>query len=211
MQSPSLRPDPLRSDAIRQDRRILDIARDQIKRFGAKRLTVVSVAEEAGMTHANIYRYFTSKLALCDALTGQWLREVEARQSMVVDSPDPADDKLERLLLDLMRQHRSRIDEEPELYSLLMDAYAKNRTVIRQHRTRIGQLIEQILENGMATQIFQPRSREAALGLVYDLGYRFLHPQAVGQDRMIPAKAMESRHALAARSIILALKAATPA
>jgi AcrR family transcriptional regulator len=209
MQSPSLRPDALRSDAIRQDRRILDIAREQIKRFGAKRLTVVSVAEEAGMTHANIYRYFTSKLALCDALTGQWLREVEARQSMVVDSPDPADDKLERLLLDLMRQHRSRIDEEPELYSLLMDAYAKNRTVIRQHRTRIGQLIEQILENGMATQTFQPRGREAALGLVYDLGYRFLHPQAIGQDRMIPAKAMESRHALAARSIILALKATT--
>ena len=54
---------------------------------------------------------------------------------------------------------------------------------------------------------FVPRSREAALGLVYDLGYRFLHPQAIGQDRMIPAKAMESRHALAARAIILALKA----
>ena len=108
-----------------------------------------------------------------------------------------------------MRQHRSRIDEEPELYSLLMDAYAKNRTVVRQHRTRIGQLIEHILENGMATQTFQPRSREAALGLVYDLGYRFLHPQAIGQDRMIPAKAMESRHALAARSIIIALKASS--
>jgi hypothetical protein len=126
----------------------------------------------------------------------------------VVDSPDPADDKLERLLLDLMRQHRSHIDADPELYSLLIDAYAKNRTVIRQHRTRIGQLLEQILENGMATQTFQTRSREAALGLVYDLGYRFLHPQAIGQDRMIPAKAMESRHALAARSIIVALKAA---
>ena len=209
MHTPSVRSDLARPDAIRQDRRILDIARDQIKRFGAKRLTVVSVADEAGMTHANIYRYFKSKLALCDALTAQWLREIEARLSMVVDSPDPADDKLERLLLDLMRQHRSRIDEEPELYALLMDAYAKNRPVVRQHRTRIGQLIEHILENGMATQTFQPRSREAALGLVYDLGYRFLHPQAVGQDRMIPAKAMESRHAQAARSIILALKATT--
>ena len=200
-------PPPARQDHMRQDRRILDIAREQIKRFGAKRLTVVSVAEEAGMTHANVYHYFSSKLALCDALTAQWLREVEARLSAVVDSPDPADDKLERLLLDLMRQHRSRIDEDPELYSLLIDAYAKNRMVVRQHRTRIGQLVEQILDNGMATQTFQTRSREAALGLVYDLGYRFLHPQAVGQDRMIPAKAMESRHALAARSIIVALKA----
>ena len=121
-------PNP-RHDHIRQDRRILDIAREQIKRFGAKRLTVVSVAEEAGMTHANVYRYFASKLALCDALTAHWLREVEARLSAVVDSPDPADDKLERLLLDLMRQHRSHIDADPELYSLLIDAYAKNRTV----------------------------------------------------------------------------------
>ncbi len=193
-------------ELIRQDRRILDIARAQIKQFGAKRLTIVSVAEEAGMTHANIYRYFPSKLALCDALTAHWLRDVEARLSAVVDSPDPADDKLERLLLDLMRQHRSHIDQEPELYTLLMDAYAQNRMVVRQHRTRIGQLIEQILDNGMATQTFQPRSREEALGLVYDLGYRFLHPLAIGQDRMISAKAMESRHAQAARAILIALK-----
>ena len=126
-------PNP-RHDHIRQDRRILDIAREQIKRFGAKRLTVVSVAEEAGMTHANVYRYFASKLALCDALTAHWLREVEARLSAVVDSPDPADDKLERLLLDLMRQHRSHHFAAPAVAQQRNEARALRRRLGRQGR-----------------------------------------------------------------------------
>jgi hypothetical protein len=109
-----------------------------VRRFGASRLTLVSVAEEAGMTHANIYRYFASKLALCDALTADWMREVEGRLGAVVDSPDPADDKLERLLLELMRVHRRHLASEPELYALLINAYAENRLVARQHRARVG-------------------------------------------------------------------------
>ena len=195
------------SNAPRQDRRILEITREQVRRFGASRLTLVSVAEEAGMTHANIYRYFASKLALCDALTADWMREVEGRLGAVVDSPDPANDKLERLLLELMRVHRRHLASEPELYALLINAYAENRLVARQHRARVGQLIEQILYDGISTQVFQMTSKERALGLVFDLCYRFLHPQAVGMDRTIPEKAVESRHATAARAVVIALKA----
>ena len=44
--------------------RLLAIATDHIRRFGAARVTVVAVAEEAGMSHANVYRFFASKAAL---------------------------------------------------------------------------------------------------------------------------------------------------
>lgn len=195
------------ANAPRQDRRILEITREQVRRFGVSRVTLVSVAEQASMTHANIYRYFASKQALFDALTADWLREVESRLSAVVNSPDPADDKLERLLLELMRVHRRHLSSEPELYALLIDAYAENRPVARQHRARIGQLIDHILEDGILAQMFAMSSKERALGLVFDLCYRFLHPQAVGMDRTIPDKAVESRHATAARAVVLALKA----
>ena len=51
--------------------RLLSIAADRLRRHGARGVTVVGVAQEAGMTHANVYRYFPSKAALIDALAGQ--------------------------------------------------------------------------------------------------------------------------------------------
>ena len=55
------------------DGRILRIAAEHIRRYGLERTTVVSIAAEAGMSHANVYRYFPSKNSLIEALTDHWL------------------------------------------------------------------------------------------------------------------------------------------
>ena len=80
------------------DTRLLAIAAHQLKEHGPRHVTVVGIADAAGMTHANVYRYFASKAALIDAVAGQWLRRMEATIADIADSPDPADDKLERLI-----------------------------------------------------------------------------------------------------------------
>ena len=83
------------------DHRLLTIAEEHVRRFGVDRLTVVAVAREAGMTHANVYRYFPSKSALADAVSAQWLRALDALLTDAAGSPDPADDKLERMMVAL--------------------------------------------------------------------------------------------------------------
>ena len=45
---------------------------------GSRAVTVVGIAEAAGMTHANVYRYFPSKAALIDAVAARWLKSLEA-------------------------------------------------------------------------------------------------------------------------------------
>ena len=85
-------------EAAPAETRLLAIAADQLRRFGPRHVTVVGIADAAGMTHANVYRYFASKAALIDAVAGQWLRRLEAIIADIADAPDPADDKLERLL-----------------------------------------------------------------------------------------------------------------
>ena len=83
------------------------IAADQLKRIRRRRhVTVVGIADAAGMTHANVYRYFSSKAALIDAVAGQWLSGMEATIADIADAPDPADDKLERLIQAWARAHR---------------------------------------------------------------------------------------------------------
>ena len=52
------------------DARLLKIAAAHIRRHGIAKTTIVSIAAEAGMSHANVYRYFPSKWALFEALPG---------------------------------------------------------------------------------------------------------------------------------------------
>ena len=61
------------------DQRILELACDHLRRFGPKRTTIVGIAEAAGMSHANVYRYFPSKQALFEAVTALWLKPLEER------------------------------------------------------------------------------------------------------------------------------------
>ncbi len=53
-------------NAESNEARLVDIARAHVRKFGHARTTVVGVAAEAGMTHANVYRYFSSKSALLE-------------------------------------------------------------------------------------------------------------------------------------------------
>ena len=87
--------------------RILAAALQQLKRHGLRKFTVVDVAEAAGMTHPNVYRYFTSKVALIDALVTNWLKPLEERIEMVVGAPDPVPDKLERMVVAISMAYRA--------------------------------------------------------------------------------------------------------
>lgn len=106
-------PLPAHLAGLPNEARLLAVAAEEIRRHGARRVTVVAVAEAAGMSHANVYRYFTSKTALVDAVSAAWLKSVEAALADVAGAPDPADDKLERMLVALARALRERLEDAP--------------------------------------------------------------------------------------------------
>jgi AcrR family transcriptional regulator len=56
MRQPRSGPSRFLDAAMPADARLLTIAADHLKRFGARQVTVVSIADAAGMTHANVYR-----------------------------------------------------------------------------------------------------------------------------------------------------------
>jgi AcrR family transcriptional regulator len=193
------------ADAAPADSRLLAIAADHLKRFGPRQVTVVSIADAAGMTHANVYRYFASKAALIDAVAGQWLRMVEAAIADVADSPDPADDKLERLLQAWARTHRELLTEDRHLFDVYCSATETSRALIRKHRTRMRLLIERVLDEGIVTGKFDPRDRERALAFISDAVYRFINPLTVRLDADVPQDILEQRLAAMIRVVLRAL------
>ena len=167
------------------DQRILDGAAAQMRRFGTKRMTIVSVAAELGMTHANVYRYFPSKLALQDAVTAQWLKPLEADLRVSADSPDPAYDKLERVLLVLHRSYRNKFADDPHIFDLFAEAVIEGRGVARKHRNAV--------QEGIAAGSFETSDHRRALALIFDAMHRFIHPVPVRMDADIPRAFLEQR------------------
>ena len=173
--------------------RILAAAIEEARHFGTERFTVVSVAKKAGMTHANIYRHFETKTALFDAITLIWLKPVETTLSEIADAPDPAHDKLERLITALVRAYRDRVEAEPVLFDLFVSAFAESRPLARHHRARIRTLIDRVIEEGQTAGAFTVKSRDRALTFVLDGLYRFLQPEAVRADVTIARKLLDQR------------------
>ena len=197
-----MRPSPAPEPA---EARLLHLAAEQLAREGAKRVTVVGVAEAAGLTHAAVYRYFPSKAALIDAVVTRWLKGVEAALAEIADAPDPADDKLERLIQALARAQRELMRADRHLFDVYCTATEASRAVVRKHRARRRQLVERVVDEGIATAKFDPRDRDRALAFIGDAAYRFIDPLAVRLDTDMPQDVADARLAAVIRVILRAL------
>ena len=173
--------------------------------YGPTRVTVVGVAAEAGMTHANVYRYFASKTALIDAVIGSWLGRLEAIAVDISETLDPPDDKLTRILVAVANGHRDLLAGDGNLFAAYMQAAEKSRPVVRRHRGRMHRLLEGVIEEGIGTGIFRPRDPERATTYIGDASYRFSNPLPIHLDRHMPLEHFEARLFAAIAGIKMAL------
>ncbi len=180
-------------NAETDEARLVEIARAHVRRFGYARTTVVGIATDAGMTHANVYRYFASKSALLEEVVASGLRPLEARLREAAEGADPAYDKLERMLLAVHRDYRGKLDSDPEVFDLLVDALTRNRASVRKHRSRVQSEIQRVYEEGVASGAFAMTDRRRAMSLVFDAAHRFIHPVALKLDKDASASASASR------------------
>ena len=190
--------------------RLLEIARAHVRRFGHARTTVVGVAAEAGMTHANVYRYFPSKSALLDEVVASGLRPLEARLREAADGADPAHDRMERMLLAIHRDYRGKLDDDPALFDLLIETLVNNRPSARKHRARVQSEIQRVLDDGVASGAFAMTDRRRAMSLIFDAAHRFIHPIALRLDRDSSASAVAGRFEAVLAITLRALRTGRP-
>lgn len=185
--------------------RILAVATEHLRRLGPARLTVVGVAAELGMTHANIYRHFASKAALLEAVTASWLRDLDDALVATADAPDPADDKIERMVLEIARRYRDKAERDPRLFEVFAAAYGQDSALTRRHRQRLKGLVDRVVEEGLAAGLIG-KDRGRATHLVFDTAFRFIHPGAVWYDRAVPRAEFQGRLERVLRVLQLALR-----
>lgn len=175
------------------DARILEVAAEHVRRLGAARLTVLGVGRALGMSHANVYRYFPSRAALLDAVTAQWLKPVEAQIAEAAEAQDPAYDKLERMFGALHRAYREKLDRDPALFDLFVEAAEADRPVARAHRARWTGHVQRVIEEGANARSLAGADVRRSIALLFDSLHRFVHPVAIRLDKAVPASALAVR------------------
>ena len=168
---------------------ILEIAANHIRRFGIERTTVTEIAEEAGMSHANVYRYYPSKAALIEEITADWLKPLETERA-IADAPDPAfaaRPDYFRCPPHVSRQARNR----PEYICAVRGSDRKGAASPRKHRNRVELEIQRTLEEGAGGGVFEFKDQKAALALVCDALHKFIHPCALSLDGAVDRATLE--------------------
>jgi AcrR family transcriptional regulator len=163
-------------DAVLTRERILEAAEDVLRRYGPAKANVVDVARALGVSHGSVYRHFSSKAALVDAVVGRWLEAVAVPLAEIADEDDPAPARLVRWLDGLVAAKRARATDEPELFATYVALTAEARDVVRAHvEELIGQLAK-IVGDGVASSELAAPDPPVAARAIFQATSRFHNP-----------------------------------
>lgn len=158
---------------------ILVTAERLLRRYGVSKLTVVDIARACGMSHANVYRFFDTKAAIIDAITGQWLTEAETVLRRAITGKESAAEQFEAYVVELHRLKMRKLAEDPEGYEAY-DAVAREaRAVFDRYRCVLSDILVSIVQHGVERGEFLVEDVPAAVSALRDATLRFHHPVLV--------------------------------
>ncbi len=170
-------------EATRQENitRILDSAERLFRHYGYSKTTVADVARDLGMSPANIYRFFASKTEIHQALCGRMLAGSYQQALEISRLPISAADRLRR---HLYTQHQlvltAMLDQE-KVHEMVVVAIERDWHVIEKHIDRVGELIEEIIRQGIQAGEFAEQDPAVASRCFAAATVNLCHPQMVAQ------------------------------
>ena len=129
------------------------------------------------MSSANIYRFFSSKAAIDQAVARRLLATVEVVGEAIVAQPEPASERLCTLLASIETANENRFLANRKLHDLLETAFSENWLVARDHVKKITGLLSEIIAQGNRDGEFAASDPEFAAILIRSASIRFWHPR----------------------------------
>jgi AcrR family transcriptional regulator len=186
--------------------RIMEAAEALFRRLGYAKTAVADIAAELDMSPANVYRFFPSKNAIVEAICQRCLVEVENNAWAVARAKGPAGQRLERLILEILKYHKENLLTDQRVNDLVLAAIELSWDAIRAHKDVMHTVVEVILRDGIGTGEFEPVEPRETAALILRSLMCFTHPMVIGQ-------CMDEGHDLEAdarASVRFILRAITP-
>jgi AcrR family transcriptional regulator len=150
-----------------------------LHRYGAKKLSVVDVAREIGMSHGNVYRFFSSKSVLLGAISERWLSKVMTPLTVIIESDEPAEKKLVKWIDTLRTIKRQRCLDEPEVFALYGEIREEAGDAVIRHIEHLLDQLQSIVEQGKTEGVFHVTDTRQAAAAILSATARLHHPAFV--------------------------------
>ncbi len=168
-------------ETSRQDNvtRILDVAERLFKHYGYTKTNVADIARDLGMSPANIYRFFSSKADIHQALCNRMLEG--SFQVAFANAKRPVS-AAERLRDHILQQHRITLEtmiDEKKVHEMVVIAIEQSWPVIEQHLERIRLIIEGLVREGIEAGEFREQNAQLASECFMSSMVVLCHPQMI--------------------------------
>ena len=174
--------------------RIVRGAERLFRRMGYVKTSVADIAREAGISTAYVYRFYPSKMAICQAVcTGLMVRLTEVLWHEVRSTLDP-EIKVRRIFVRLMEEAVRAQAEEERLTEMVQASMAENWESVDEFRATLLAVSRAVIEEGVMEGAFRVMDLDiAAHGMASTLllcSHPVLVQEALLEDPVVRAKAI---------------------
>jgi len=139
---PALPDEPIRAA-------IIDAAAARFTEYGYTKTTLNEIAAEAGMSAANLYRFFENKLDIAASVARRLLARREVALAAAVAGESSAVAQLQAYILAALRFDRELQDSAPHLARMLEKLLEERKELAALHRKARQELLARLFQAGM--------------------------------------------------------------
>jgi AcrR family transcriptional regulator len=186
------------AEAQRQESitRILDSGERLFRHYGYAKTNVADIAKDLGMSPANIYRFFASKIEIHQAICARMLAMSYDMCKAILSQKISATERLRQWI---HAQHKLTMEvmlDQEKVHEMVVVAMERDWDVIDKHINRVHDLASQVIREGIASGEFAEQDPDAASRCFGAATVILCHPQMVAQclaktNRATPGELVE--------------------
>lgn len=164
---------PPQSDIDAGREKLIDIVLDLIEARGGEAVTVSEVAARAGMSPANLSRYFESKEAMVEAVAGRWFQPMVVMMEEVVASDLPPRRKMYEFFARRFVYLRGEYNRDPVAFANYCELGHEHFEDVRSYIDLADHYLGEIIGEAMADGHFAGLDVDMAISLVNQIVHAY--------------------------------------
>jgi len=171
--------DDVETDLARE--KILDVAEKLLRHIGHRKMTLADIADDLGMSRANIYRFFPTRASVDQHLYVRFAAQTVKIVREIAQKDATAHSRLALILETAHRQCRRWIHSDRNVHALFAAAAMENWPVVSQFSDELTSILETVIRDGQATAELEIGNPSQAARAVLACMISFVHPVLVEQ------------------------------
>ncbi|HEX4873755.1 MAG: TetR/AcrR family transcriptional regulator [Sphingorhabdus sp.] len=164
-------------EAGRQE--LLEIAEELVRKRGGVDLSMTELAAAAGMSPANIYRFFENKEALLEAAAGRWFAPKIAIMEEVVAADLPSREKMFQFFARRFVWMRDEFREDPDMFKSYLELGDQHFEVVKGYVDLGDHYLSEIVVQAMDEGYLPDLSVDDAVSLINQMIQTYCNPEAL--------------------------------